>query len=42
MAEVVGYKLVARALAAEQVDALFYLIGGPMHGIMSECIAARL
>lgn len=37
-----GYQLVARSLGAEQVEALFYLIGGPMHGVMSECIAAGI
>ncbi len=38
MAKVSGNDLVAKALADEGVDTVFYLTGGPMVDVASRCI----
>lgn len=37
-----GYELVATALVREGVDTMFFLMGGPMLGVASACVAAGI
>ncbi len=37
-----GYELVAMALARQGVDSVFFLMGGPMLGVATACVDARI